>query len=167
MTALWKLRVSFLSMVILLVPGTLWAGTETGVEKEKAAVAAQLDRFHKAAARADFDGYFALFSKDGVFIGTDANERWTVDTFKEYVRPYFRQGKGWTYVPRDRTIAIRGDIAWFDELLDNPSYGECRGSGVLVKEGDRWKVAQYNLHFPIPNALAKQVTGMIREHGAE
>lgn len=126
-------------------------------------VAAQLDRFHKAAAHAEFEAYFSLFSKDGVFIGTDASERWSVEQFKQYVKPYFSQGKGWRYVPRDRTIVVRGDVAWFDELLDNDAYGECRGSGVLVREDEQWKIAQYNLHFPIPNDLAKQVTQMIKE----
>lgn len=132
--------------------------------KQEADIAVQLDDFHKAAANADFDGYFDLFSKDGVFIGTDASERWTVDTFKEFVKPYFSQGKGWTYVPRDRTIVVHGDVAWFDELLDNEAYGECRGSGVLVKENGAWKIAQYNLHFPIPNDLAKEITKMIKAH---
>ncbi|WP_233998983.1 nuclear transport factor 2 family protein [Microbulbifer pacificus] len=122
-----------------------------------------LDSFHNAAADANFEAYFDLFSKEGVFIGTDAGERWTVDAFREFVKPYFSQGKGWTYVPRDRTVVIHGDVAWFDELLDNPVYGECRGSGVLVKENGEWKIAQYNLHFPIPNDLAKQITAMIKQ----
>ncbi|WOX05759.1 nuclear transport factor 2 family protein [Microbulbifer pacificus] len=142
--------------------GFLQAKYPTG--NQEAAIATQLDDFHKAAANADFDAYFDLFSKDGVFIGTDASERWTVDTFKEFVKPYFSQGKGWTYVPRDRTIVVHGDVAWFDELLDNEAYGECRGSGVLVRENGEWKIAQYNLHFPIPNDLAKQITQMIKAH---
>jgi hypothetical protein len=40
-------------------------------------------------------------------------------------------------------------------LLDSASYGECRGSGVLRQVGGDWKIAQYNLSIPIPNALAK------------
>lgn len=126
-------------------------------------ISAQLDSFHEAAANADFDAYFEHFGKGGVFIGTDASERWSVDTFKEYAKPHFSQGKGWTYVPRDRTIVVHGDVAWFDELLDNEAYGECRGSGVLVKEGGQWKIAQYNLHIPVPNDLAKPITKMIKE----
>lgn len=151
------------ALVALTAIPAVSAETSTNVEA-KSAIAQRLDEFHLAAANADFDGYFSLFSKHGVFIGTDAGERWTVDTFKEYVKPYFSQGKGWTYVPRDRSIEIHGDVAWFDELLDNDSYGECRGSGVLVREGGQWKIAQYNLHFPVPNDLAKSITKMIKEH---
>lgn len=138
-----------------------------GPEAAERSISAQLDSFHKAAANADFDAYFDLFSKDGVFIGTDASERWSVDAFKDFVKPYFSQGKGWTYVPRDRTIVVHGDVAWFDELLDNEAYGECRGSGVLVKKDGQWKIAQYNLHFPIPNDLAKAITKMIKESKAK
>ncbi|WP_288129248.1 nuclear transport factor 2 family protein [Microbulbifer sp.] len=150
-------------IVLSVSINSAWSKTPEVTGGEKSAVAAQLDAFHQAAADADYDAYFDSFSKEGVFIGTDASERWTVDTFKDYVRPYFSQGIGWTYVPRDRTIVIRGDVAWFDELLDNAAYGECRGSGVLVKVGNRWKIAQYNLHFPVPNNLARQITQMIKQ----
>ena len=154
-----------LTLLILAVPA--WADSSSSTEAEASAIATQLDDFHKAASNADFDAYFDLFSENGVFIGTDATERWPVPVFKEFVRPYFSQGKGWTYVPRDRTIVVRGDVAWFDELLDSAAYGECRGSGVLVKEGGQWKVAQYNLHFPVPNDLAKPITKMIKEYHAK
>ena len=155
---------AWLFTIVAFVSGPTWAASESDAKQAESAIAHQLDGFHKAAANADFDTYFDFFSKNGIFIGTDAQERWTVDTFKAFVRPYFSQGKGWTYVPRDRHIVIHGDVAWFDELLDSPAYGECRGTGVLVKEGGRWKIAQYNLHFPVPNALAKQITQMIKSH---
>ena len=151
------------TVFILCTTMTTWAEDTAGGNDQESVIASQLDRFHQAAANAEFDTYFNMFSKDGVFIGTDAKERWSVDDFKSYVKPYFDQGKGWRYIPRDRTIVVHGDVAWFDELLDNDAYGECRGSGVLLKEGGEWKVAQYNLHFPVPNDLAKPVTKMIRE----
>lgn len=159
-----RLNPWILLLVVLIVGGPAWSQASSGDQEVQSEIAAQLDEFHKAASNADFDAYFSLFSKDGVFIGTDASERWPVDAFKEFAKPYFSQGKGWTYVPRDRTIVVHGDVAWFDELLDNESYGECRGSGVLVKEGGQWKVAQYNLHFPVPNDLAKPITKMIKDH---
>lgn len=152
-----------LSVLSLLSAGPVLAASNTQEKQPESVIAAQLDRFHQAAASADGETYFNLFSNDGVFIGTDASERWPLDAFKKFAEPYFSQGKGWTYLPRDRTIVVHGDVAWFDELLDNESYGECRGSGVLVKEKGQWKIAQYNLHFPIPNDLAKQITQMIKE----
>ncbi len=134
---------------------------------ETAGIAAVLDGFHDAASRADGEAYFALLAPDAIFIGTDPAERWSVAELRAFAEPYFSKGKGWTYVPRDRHIAVAasGRTAWFDEMLDNASYGVCRGTGVLVRDGGRWKIAQYHLTIPIPNALAKDVVGMIRERG--
>jgi len=134
---------------------------------EKNSVSQQLNSFHKTAANAQFENYFAHFTESAVFIGTDASERWPVAEFRAFVEPYFSKGQGWLYLPRDRHIRVEGKVAWFDELLDSESYGECRGSGVLVKQDGLWKIAQYNLHFPIPNDLARSITTMIRNHQAE
>jgi ketosteroid isomerase-like protein len=124
-----------------------------------------LDAFHAAAARADGAAYFRLFTDDGVFIGTDASERWTVAEFRAYAEPYFSQGKGWVYTPRagSRHVALNaaGDVAWFDELLDSASYGTSRGTGVMIYKNGEWKIAQYALTFPIPNDLAKELTARI------
>jgi ketosteroid isomerase-like protein len=133
-------------------------------------VARALDGFHDAAAKADLERYFGHMTPEGVFLGTDATERWQGRQFREFCRPYFEKGKGWTYRPRDRHVELGpgGTTAWFDELLDNDSYGTCRGSGVLVLGGDGiWRIAQYNLSMPIPNDLAKPVVKMIREHSAQ
>jgi hypothetical protein len=133
----------------------------------RADVAAVLDDFHDAAAQADFDRYFGHFAHDGVFLGTDAGERWSVGAFRTYARPHFDAGRGWTYVPRDRhvTIGADGATAWFDELLDNAKYGTCRGSGVLVHGDGAWRIAQYNLTFVVPNEVAKDVVEVIRAGG--
>jgi len=123
-----------------------------------------LDDFHAAAAQADEERYFAHFASDAVFLGTDASERWNVAEFRDYAHPHFAAGRGWTYAPRDRhvTFSAGGDVAWFDERLDNAGYGEVRGSGVLQRERGVWRVAQYNLSFPIPNDLAARVVELIR-----
>ena len=128
------------------------------------AVGAVLDDFHRAAADGDFDRYFGHFAANAVFLGTDATERWTVEEFKAYARPFFGSGGGWTYRPRDRSVSFTpdGGTAFFDELLDNEGLGETRGSGVLVLEDGAWKVAQYNLSIPIPNARAEEVVRLIR-----
>ena len=133
---------------------------------DQLAVSRVLDILHEAAAEADFDRYFGLYAPDAVFLGTDATERWTRAEFMAYARPYFDQGRGWTYTMTERhiTVSDEGDTAWFDERLDNQFLGECRGSGVLVKEGGEWKVAQYNLTIPIPNDLAGPVVEQIREY---
>lgn len=130
-----------------------------------------LDGFHDAASKADEARYFSILAGNGVFLGTDDSERWTAREFRAYAHPFFSQGKGWTYTTRERhiTLSERGDIAWFDEQLDNAKYGRCRGSGVLVlvpdaPAGGGWKIAQYNLTVPIPNDLLEGVAKQIREH---
>lgn len=131
-----------------------------------AAVSAVLDSLHHYASLAEEDAYFALFAPEGVFFGTDATERWTVEEFRAYAHPYFEQGRGWTYVLRPGTRHVTfdptGTVAWFDEILDNANYGETRGTGVMRRVGDEWKIAQYHLTIPVPNALAAEVVEMIR-----
>ena len=132
---------------------------------ETAAVAGVLDAFHTAASRADEKAYFGLLAPNAVFLGTDATERWDKAAFLAFARPHFSQGKGWTFTPRDRHIDLSRDgrVAWFDELLDSATYGECRGTGVLEKTDDGWKITQYHLTIPMPNDLAKDFVARIRE----
>ncbi|WP_281559386.1 nuclear transport factor 2 family protein [Thalassomonas sp. RHCl1] len=126
-------------------------------------IARVLDNFHQAAANADMQTYLGLMTKDAVFLGTDASERWDKQAFSEFVEPYFSKGKGWLYRPQQRHISQSGnDMAFFDELLSNEHYGLCRGSGVLVKTQGGWKIAQYNLSIPVPNAIAKKVVKQIK-----
>lgn len=65
---------------------TLLAFDATAVQAGPSEDAANklLDGFHSAASKALFNEYFATFTPDGVFIGTDATERWTVEQFKAY-----------------------------------------------------------------------------------
>lgn len=135
----------------------------TGFSYANEDVARVLDKFHQAAAGADIETYLGLMTKDAVFLGTDASERWDKQAFSEFVKPYFSQGKGWLYQMQKRHITESGNnMAFFDELLINESYGLCRGSGVLVKTSVGWKIAQYNLSIPVPNAIAKKVVKQIK-----
>jgi len=128
-------------------------------------VAAVLDDFHLAASEAAGERYFDHFALDAIFLGTDPGERWSVGEFRAFADPYFSRGQGWTYLPVDRHVVLSesGELAWFDELLDNDSYGRCRGSGVLRKTESGWKIVQYNLTMVIPNEVARDVASMIRE----
>ena len=82
----------------------------------------------------------------------------------DYTKAVFDTSTGWTYHMLERHIVIApsGRTAWFDERLENANLGETRGSGVLVMEGGSWKIAQYNLTIPIPNAMAGEVARTIR-----
>ena len=129
-------------------------------------IAKALDQFHQAASEADGETYFGLLAENAVFIGTDGSERWTKAQFEQFASPYFAKGTGWTYHPRDRHVQLSADgkVAWFDEMLDNQSYGECRGTGVLVLTENGWKIMQYHLTIPLPNDLAKDIVQQIRAY---
>ncbi|WP_456429676.1 nuclear transport factor 2 family protein [Rhodocaloribacter sp.] len=152
------------TVLLLLALAFAWRPAAAQPSDVERAVSAVLDALHDAASKADFDRYFGLFAENAVFLGTDATERWSVADFKAYAKPIFDRGRGWTYTPTERHVYLArdGQTAWFDEALENANLGETRGTGVLVKEGGTWKIAQYNLTIPIPNALARDVVRQIR-----
>ena len=145
---------------------SLAAKADPDDDAKVAAIGQVLDQLHAAAAKADGKTYFDLFAPDAVFIGTDASERWTMDQFRGYALPLFRQGKGWTYKPRLRHITIArvpcSCVAWFDEILDSAVYGTSRGIGMVTLTPFGWKIEQYALTFPIPNDLTKEMTARIK-----
>lgn len=132
----------------------------------EADVAAVLDHLNAASTAADGEAYFALFTPDARFVGTDATEHWTLPEFRAYAAPVFARGRGWSYPATERTITIAPIdcrcIAWFEEKLINASYGETRGSGVLRLTDDGWKIEQYVLSFAVPNDRANAVVEVIK-----
>ena len=126
---------------------------------DKTSVNTILDQLHHSASKADGKIYFSLFSEKAVFIGTDPTETWSIYEFEDFALPYFNNGTGWTYHPRNRHIYFSesAKTVWFDEMLDNDKYGETRGTGVLVKTDRGWKIAQYHLSIPIQNSLTNDI----------
>lgn len=150
---------TLIALLLLLVPFAL-ADRSTD---DAADIAAVLDRFHDAASRADFDAYFGCMTDDAIFLGTDPGERWSRGEFEDFVKPYFEQGIGWTYVAAERHVEVGGATAWFDELLDNEKYGQCRGTGVLRRSAaGAWRIAHYSLTLLVPNDRATAVVETIR-----
>lgn len=133
---------------------------------EQAQVASVLDQLNAASTAADAGAYFALFTADARFVGTDAGEHWSLPQFRAYAEPVFARGTGWSYAATKRTITIAPIdcrcIAWFEEKLVNRSYGETRGSGVLRLTADGWKIEQYVLSFTVPNDRADAVVEAIK-----
>lgn len=147
---------TLLAILGLLVPATALADSEREV-------AMTLDAFHQAASEADLDRYLDTITEDVVFLGTDGNERWQGDAFRDFAKENFSAGRGWVYKPLERSIHMAGNgaTAWFDESLENNSLGQCRGSGVVIKTDKGWRIAQYNLSVPVPNAMVEQVVADI------
>ena len=116
-----------------------------------------LDGLHNDAHKGNFDSYFDRYSSDAVFLGTDKTERWTIEKFKNYAKPAFADGHGWTYKVIERNWEGDGDIQWFDEILFNEKLGHCRGTGVVELINGEWKIAHYALTMLIPNSIAAEV----------
>ncbi|WP_298995362.1 nuclear transport factor 2 family protein [Flagellimonas sp. S174] len=150
------MKKSKLILILVLTVPFLGVGQDT----EKTAISTLLDAWHKAAADADFEGYFSKMTEEGVFIGTDATENWQNKDFRAFSKPYFDRGKAWSFTAVERNIYVgdSGKIAWFDELLDT-QMKLCRGSGVVKKENGQWKIAHYVLSIAVPN---ENVTELIR-----
>ena len=124
---------------------------------QRDSVNALLDGLHKDAHEGNFQAYFARYSPDAVFLGTDKTERWTIEEFKIYAKPAFADGHGWTYRVIERNLEGDGDIRWFDEVLFNEKLGHCRGTGVVQQRNGEWKIAHYALTMLIPNSIASEV----------
>jgi ketosteroid isomerase-like protein len=133
---------------------------------EERAVRNVLDDWHLAAAQADEGRYFGHLAEEAVFLGTDATERWDKRAFQTYAHPHFAKGKAWSFRATRRTVTFiaNGKVAIFEEDLATPNLGPARGSGVLEKRGGAWKLLQYNLSVPIPNALMDGVRDRIAKH---
>lgn len=130
-------------------------------ERDQRDVAAVLDDWHAAAAASDEARYFAHFAADGVFMGTDATERWDVAAFRSYAHRPFSEGRGWVMRAVRREVVIRGDVAWFDEDLETVNLGPARGTGVLIRDGGPWRIAHYSLTITVPNERFDAVRGLL------
>lgn len=111
-----------------------------------------IDAWHKAAAVADEDVFFGSMADDGIYIGTDATERWTRDEMFELLGKYFERETAWDFTAIERNVTLYedGQMAWFDELLDT-WMGTCRSSGVVRLIDGEWKIAHYHLSIAVPN----------------
>jgi hypothetical protein len=162
-------KLLIIALIVILSPLSSCsdiAESHSGLNQKKAddtfvQVAATLDSLNAAAARADFEAYFALFAEKAVFIGTDATERWTKDSFMVWSKPYFDRKRAWTFTSVKRNIFFNQskDIAWFDELLST-QMKICRGSGVLSFKDGSWKIEQYVLSMTFPNALVDTIVAL-------
>lgn len=133
-------------------------------EKLKSEINGVMNNWHLAASEANYENYFSKMDSLSVFIGTDASENWNKTEFANFSKPYFNKGKAWSFTTLERNIYINkdGTFAWFDELL-NTWMGTCRGSGVLEKKENNWKIKHYVLSVTIPNDDIQKVIAAKKE----
>ncbi|HZW63655.1 MAG TPA: nuclear transport factor 2 family protein [Flavobacteriaceae bacterium] len=157
-----------LSLFWILLPLLFWACQDKNDPRPEAQkqhhlqqVHQTLDRWHEAAAKADFENYVNQMTANAVFVGTDATENWNRPDFEAFSKPYFTQGKAWSFTAVQRNVYFSNDYktAWFDELLDT-QMKLCRGSGVLQYQNQSWKIAHYVLSIAVPNNRVEELVNL-------
>ena len=105
----------FLTFILFIFSFTA-ISAQAKYEKEKTEIAAMLDGFNVAAAKADFTTYFNYFAEESTFIGTDATEIWDKKAFMSWAKPYFDKKKTWNFTSLKRNVYFSkdGKLAWFD-----------------------------------------------------
>ncbi len=111
-----------------------------------------IDDWHAAAARADAEAFFGAMAEDGIYVGTDPDERWRRDELRSWARDAFERDTAWAFTPLKRNLRIAPDgfTAWWDEKLET-WMGICRATGILRREGPDWKIVHYQLSVALPN----------------
>lgn len=73
-----------------------------------------------------------------------------------------QKGKAWDFKPYDRDVHVTSDakVAWFSELLTT-WMGVCRGSGILIRTDQGWKLEQYHLSVTVPNDIIKDFISLV------
>ena len=117
-----------------------------------------IDNWHQAAATADSAAYFGAFYNDeSIFQGTDGSEYWTSGEFRAWAAPYFRRESAWTFEAFNRHWYRKGNTLWFNERLDSPHMGNCRGVGVVRETKEGLKIDHYSLSFEVPNEVVSDL----------
>lgn len=140
--------------------------TEGTAAQNEAMVEKVLTDWHQASATADADGFFGAMTEDGIYLGTDASERWLRDELKEWSKSAFKRDTAWAFTASKRKIYFSENqkIAWFEEMLDT-GMGTCRASGVLSKVDGLWKIKHYDLSIMVPNDLINDFKKLVEMGG--
>lgn len=123
-----------------------------------------VDAWHRAAATADEDAFFGAMTPDGIYIGTDAGERWLRDELRSWAASAFERESAWDFKPSDRFVYFSADgaTAWWEEKLDT-WMGVCRGSGVARLTPAGWRIAHYHLGVTVPNEKIKPFIALMKQ----
>ena len=93
---------------------------------------------------------------DAMHIGTDAGEWWTSKKLLDDVASGGDGDGDVQLVADDLDVHVQGDVAWVEGRgrFTNRSGGQrpVRITGVLLREHDRWTLAQSHASIAVPNA---------------
>ena len=138
------------------------AKTKVSIKKD---INVFLSDWHHTASVANYKAYFGKMDNVSVFIGTDATENWSKQQFEDYSKPHFDKGKAWDFKAVERNVYVNstGNFVWFDEHLLTKR-GTFRGSGVVERKDNTWKIKHYVLSVPIPNDNMNEVVKVTRKN---
>jgi hypothetical protein len=105
-----------------------------------------LDNLLRARAVSDPAAFLGQLAPDAVVLGMHGSGALSGPALQDSIATLFADGAaaGYRRVHRDIRYSAAGDTAWFNESLESPAGGRAWGSGVLVRTGAGWKVAQYS-----------------------
>jgi len=131
-------------------------------KKELELINRTLNQWHGLAAVGD-TSYFDYFGQGSFYLGTDPKEVWSLQEFKDFALPHFRRGSAWNFKNKNRNIHLGdyGHYAWFDETLDT-WMGLCRGTGVMEKQSDGWKIKHYSLTVLVSNKIINDYIKLLK-----
>jgi ketosteroid isomerase-like protein len=140
------MKFSTVAVALLL---SLAAALQVSAEPSPEAALAAL---YDAGAKSDATAFVSLLTEDAVVLGLDGENRLQGQALRDFISASFAQGKSWSYrsSARQTQLSADGAVAWFDEILEQES-AHGRSSGVLVRTGEGWKIAQYNVTLPLAN----------------
>lgn len=149
---------------LLIVVISFVIATNTFSQSAEKQINTLLDAWHKAAATADEDFFFGTMTEEGIYLGTDKTEKWKREEMREWAKEYFARESAWSFKATERDVyfSADGNTAWFNEKLDT-WMGICKGTGVLVKQQDEWKIALYDLSVTIDNDKIQKFIELIKE----
>jgi hypothetical protein len=149
-----RIRPKTIALSILFFAAARVVSITTIAQSDTVVIHRLLDQWHLDAAQANANSFFNAIADDGLYIGTADFERWSKPEFIKFARPFFDRGKAWDFKPYERRVNVSPDgrYAWFSELLTT-WMGVCRGSGILVKTSNHWKIQQYHLSVTVPNEI--------------
>lgn len=141
------------------------AQTVDRAQESRQSIVELLTQFRSAAKNADQAQYFGCLAKDGIFFGTDGNERWTFESLKTFLEPYFARGVGWEHQVKQRQVYVgpNDQLGWFEEHSFRENVGPMRTTGVVKKTDEGWKIVQYHVAIVIPNEAVEEVVAAIRQ----
>jgi len=159
-----KFILIFLTINLLFSCGITKNSADNTPAQKEVEINRLMDKWHNDVIAFELDSYFKVMGESFIFLGTDPKERWSKDEFYGFCKPYFEKESTWSFTPLWRNVYFSedGKTAWFEEQLTT-WMEECRGSGVLVKKDNEWKLVHYNLTVLIENEKVKPFIELRKE----